>query len=169
MGVVFWGIRLNGTTMRQLIGGDWSKAKWFFRDLGIAIVFLIASILLLSVVSSAMHLGLPNNVRGFLPHTALEKSLWILLSLTAGICEEIVTRGYLQRQFTALTRSAPAAIVIQGAIFGVAHIYQGWGHVFVIFLLGCMLGGLAQWRKSLRPGIVSHFLQDATAIFQHGM
>jgi membrane protease YdiL (CAAX protease family) len=33
--------------------------------------------------------------------------------------------------------------------------------MFTIVVLGCMLGWLAQWRQSLRPGMLSHFLQDA--------
>jgi uncharacterized protein len=53
-------------------------------------------------------------------------SLWILLSISAGICEEIVFRGYLQQQFQAATRSIVAAVILQGAVFGMAHTYQGW-------------------------------------------
>lgn len=33
--------------------------------------------------------------------------------------------------------------------------------VLTIVVLGSLLGWLAQWRKSLRPGMLSHFLQDA--------
>jgi membrane protease YdiL (CAAX protease family) len=31
----------------------------------------------------------------------------------------------------------------------------------VITVFGCLFGLLAQWRQSLRPGMISHFLQDA--------
>jgi len=161
VGVVIFGIRRTGTTLRQLIGGDWSTSKSFFRDLGIGIVFLIGSFVMLGIVGHVLHAETPASVKGFLPHTLPEKSLWMFLALTAGICEEIITRGYLQRQLTALLKSAPAGIAAQGVIFGLAHVYQGWAHVFIIILLGCMLGILAYWRKSLRPGIIEHFLQDA--------
>jgi membrane protease YdiL (CAAX protease family) len=33
--------------------------------------------------------------------------------------------------------------------------------MLIIAVLGCMMGWLAQWRQSLRPGMLSHFLQDA--------
>jgi hypothetical protein len=40
--------------------------------------------------------------------------------------------------------------------------------MFTIAVLGCMLGWLAQWQKSLRPGMWSHFLQDAAGGLFHG-
>ena len=165
VGVVVFGIRLRGITLRQLIGGEWSRTRFFFRDLGISICFLFGSIFVLAVLTHALHLGPAANVRNFLPHTAAERSLWILLSLTAGICEETITRGYLQRQMTALLKSPHAGIVVQGVIFGAGHAYQGWGHVLLIAVLGCMLGWLAHWRRNLRPGILAHFLQDAVGGF----
>jgi hypothetical protein len=31
----------------------------------------------------------------------------------------------------------------------------------VVTVFGCLFGLLAQWRQSLRPGMIGHFLQDA--------
>jgi len=36
------------------------------------------------------------------PHTYLEAGLFVLLSVCAGLCEEIIFRGYLQSQFRAM-------------------------------------------------------------------
>jgi membrane protease YdiL (CAAX protease family) len=33
--------------------------------------------------------------------------------------------------------------------------------VIVIAVYGCMFGMLTWWRKSLRPGMAAHFIQDA--------
>jgi membrane protease YdiL (CAAX protease family) len=98
-----------------------------------------------------------------LPHTGAERVIWILLSITAGICEEGVFRGYLQRQFLALTQSAPVAIVLSALAFGGAHAYQGWKMAAMIGLLGAMLGGLAQWRGTVRTGMIAHAWQDTFA------
>jgi membrane protease YdiL (CAAX protease family) len=95
-----------------------------------------------------------------LPHGRVEIALWVVLSLSAGICEEFVTRGYLQKQLGGLLKNATAGLLAQGIIFGAAHAYQGSKHMFTIAVLGCMMGWLAQWRQSLRPGMLSHFLQD---------
>ena len=82
------------------------------------------------------------------------------VSVSAGICEEIVYRGYLQRQFLALTRSSIVAVLAQAVIFGLGHAYQGAKQVVVITVLGLLYGLLAWWRKSLRPGILAHAWSD---------
>jgi len=94
------------------------------------------------------------------PAGILEVSLWILLSISAGICEEIVFRGYLQNQFRAVTRSMAAAMILQGAIFGVAHSYQGWKQVIVIAALGVLYGALAAWRRNLLANMIAHAWSD---------
>ena len=108
----------------------------------------------------------PDQATAFLmPHGRMEVTLWMVMSLTAGICEEALFRGYLQRQFMALTNSAALGIILSAAAFGAAHSYQGWGHALSIGVLGLMLGALAYWRKSVRPGMISHAAQDMLAVF----
>jgi hypothetical protein len=100
------------------------------------------------------------SVGAFLPRSLVEISLWIALSLTAGFCEELVFRGYFQRQFGALTRNRAAALLLQAVLFGVAHGYQGIAAIIKITLFGVLYGALALWRRSLRPGMVAHAWSD---------
>ena len=86
--------------------------------------------------------------------------LYVMLSFTAGICEEILFRGYLQRQFAALTKSTAAGLILQGVAFGLAHGYQGKKYMLIIAVYGCLFGLLVYWRRSLRPGMTAHFVQD---------
>jgi membrane protease YdiL (CAAX protease family) len=95
------------------------------------------------------------------PRGAVEITLWIALSVTAGVCEETIFRGYLQRQFIALTKNIPAGILLSAAAFGAAHAYQGFRRVVLIGMYGAMFGVLAHWRRSIRPGIIAHAWQDA--------
>ena len=98
---------------------------------------------------------------GFLtPRGVAEVTLWVMMSLTAGFCEELVYRGYLQRQFQALTSSFTVAVLVQAVLFGIAHWYQGVKMVIVITVLGILFGILAHWRKSLRPGMIAHAWGD---------
>jgi len=94
------------------------------------------------------------------PRGPVEVILWVIMSMTAGFYEELVYRGYLQRQVIALTGSATLAIIIQSVIFGVGHWYQGGRKVIIIVVLGALYGALAHWRKSLRPGMLSHAWED---------
>src|SRR5437588_13005324 len=48
-----------------------------------------------------------------LPHRGIELTLWIALSVSAGI-------GYVQRQFMGMTKSAAADILLAAATFGAA-------------------------------------------------
>jgi membrane protease YdiL (CAAX protease family) len=95
------------------------------------------------------------------PHRGIELTLWTALSVTAGICEETIFRGYLQRQFMALTKSAPDGILLSAATFGAAHAYQGLRMVILIGLYGAMFGILACWRGSVHPGMIAHAWQDS--------
>lgn len=84
----------------------------------------------------------------------------VALAATGGFCEELIFRGYLTRQFHAWTGSNVLAILLQGVLFGLAHGY--YEKVMVLIMIqGWLLGLLAYWRKSLRPGMLAHGLQDA--------
>lgn len=160
-GLSAWGIRMKGVSISSVIGGRWSTPKLFLRDLGIAAVFLVVSNVVLAGLSAVLRPGPNANITRMLPHGRIEIVLWIFLSLSAGICEEFVTRGYLQQQLGGILKNATAGLIAQGILFGAAHAYQGPKLMFTIVVLGCMMGWLAQWRQSLRPGMLSHFLQDA--------
>src|SRR2546430_739229 len=105
--------------------------------------------------------ALGHNTQFMLPHRGIELTFWIALSVTAGICEETIFRGYLQRQFMALTKNAPAGILLSAATFGAAHAYQGFRMVILIGLYGSMFGTLAYWHGSVRPGMIAHAWQDS--------
>jgi membrane protease YdiL (CAAX protease family) len=148
------------TALRELIGLRWAGRAAFVRTVLITIVFWF----IWEGSERAMHRLLgpsdTSNVTSMLPRTALEIFVWILVSISAGICEEFVYRGYLQRQFAAITRSGAAAIVLQAIVFGVSHGYQGWKQVVIISVFGVLFGLLAQWRRSLVPGMAAHAWGD---------
>ena len=90
----------------------------------------------------------------------------MLVALSAGFCEELVFRGYFQRQFHALTGSAAAAVGLQALVFGVGHFYEGAWAVAQITAYGLLFGLLAAWRKSLRPGMLAHAWSDIFAVIR---
>ena len=105
-------------------------------------------------------LGGTNAAQGLLPQGLLESLVWIPLALSAGFCEELVFRGYLQKQFQAVTGNAGLAVFFQAIVFGVGHLYEGIAPVGLITLYGVLYGLLAVWRKSLRPGMTAHAWSD---------
>lgn len=159
---VIWGVRRHGGALSAVLGDRWSGARELGRDLGVAAVYWVVTLIALAVISHLLGMnGLPDSVRFLLPRGWLEIVLWVALSVTAGICEEAIFRGYLQRQFLALTQNAPAAIALGAVAFGAGHAYQGARSAVLISLYGAMFGSLAHWRKTVRPGMIAHAWQDS--------
>jgi hypothetical protein len=158
LAVVLAGVWGHGSSLLTVLGERWKSVEKFLRDLGIAVLFLMVTIALGSVFGHAK--GDASAARAILPQGRTEMWLWMALSLTAGICEEAIYRGYFQRQFIALTKNVPAGIVLSAALFGAAHLYQGISQALQIGLLGVLGGIVAYWCKSVRPGMIAHTLQD---------
>ena len=162
-----WGLGLRpaGKSLRDIIGGKWNHWGDFWLDVGIALGFWVAVVGMLA----ALRIAIGNNkegleaVRALVPRTYAEMVAWVVLSVAAGFCEELIFRGYLQRQFLALTGKAEFAIVLQAIVFGAAHLYQGWKGAVTIAVYGALFGILAAWRSSLRPGMLQHAFQDTAA------
>ena len=159
---VIYGIQRRGVTFRELVGPRWSTPGKVFLDIGIGIGFLLVSLLALGLVGRLLHnTSSLESVRFMAPRGFLEMTVWMLLSITAGICEETIFRGYLQRQFIAWSKVPAVGIVVSGALFGAVHIYQGADHAIAIAVLGVLLGVLAVMRRSLKTGMISHAVQDS--------
>jgi membrane protease YdiL (CAAX protease family) len=158
---IWFGIRRRGIRLGELIGGSWPSLGAVLRDLGVAVLFLVVSNVVLTVLALLLRATPNRAIRSVFPNGQTEVVLYLLLAMTAGICEEIIFRGYLQRQFAALTKSKTGGLMLQSVAFGVAHGYQGQKYVLIIAVFGCLFGFLAHWRRSLRPGMAAHFLQDA--------
>lgn len=160
--LVVAGVRFRGASILIVLGDHWHSFRQVLRDIGIAIGFWIVAALLLWVFGWLLSITTQgSNTQFMLPHRGRELTAWIALSVTAGICEEAIFRGYLQRQFMALTKSAPAGILLSAAVFGLAHVYQGFRMVILISLYGAMFGILAYWRGNVRPGMIAHAWQDS--------
>lgn len=160
---VWVGLHRKGVQLSEITGERWRTAKHVLRDAAIALPFWVIwdrTAWLLHVVLGESH---AKSVDSVLPQNMLETLLWIGLSISAGICEELAFRGYLQRQIRALGVGMAAAVLGQGLVFGAAHAYQGWKNVVVITVLGVLYGALAAWRKNLAPGILAHAWSDVYA------
>jgi CAAX protease family protein len=164
---VYLGIRKR-MKLRDLIGGRWADAGDFLLDVIIAAGFWLAAVAVLGAGAKLMHLdqsgkfdALRRTIGFLIPGTSLELFVWCCVSATAGICEEIIFRGYLQRQFAAATGSMLAGVLLSATVFGAAHGYEGGPRMLLIGVYGLMFGLLAWWRKSLRPGMIAHAWHDA--------
>jgi membrane protease YdiL (CAAX protease family) len=150
-------------SLRDLIGGRWRTLRDVATDVLIGLVMWGAWSMVSLAWSSWAGADPAASIGSLMPHRPHEIALWIALSLSAGFSEELVFRGYLQGQFEALTGSAPLAVALQAALFGVSHGYQGVQSCMRITVYALLFGALAAWRRSLRPGMVAHAWTDIAA------
>jgi CAAX protease family protein len=158
---IWWGLSRRGIRLSDIVAGSWANPLYFLRDLCLGIAFLlIFGFALLQGLSYLLKPETPKAMLTMMPQNWSEMILWVLMALTAGFCEEVIFRGYLQRQFSTLTRSLVGGIVLQAVVFGLSHGYQGWKLMLLISIYGICFGVFARWRRSLRPGMLAHALQD---------
>ena len=157
------GLRRRGIAVLQLIGGRWPNLRAVLVDILLALGIWA---LWMGISFGLQRFAGPNHaasISPMLPRGAAEALLWVMVSISAGISEELTFRGYLQRQFTALTGCVPVAFILQILVFGIAHAYQGAQACLACALYGVLFTLLALWRKNLRPGIIAHAWTDAVA------
>lgn len=162
-------VRNRGFTLWDVIGGRWRSWKNAFLDVAICIPFLAVW----EGAAWLMHwiLG-PDSAKSvgtMLPEGWLEVLLWIAVSISAGICEEIIFRGYFQKQLAAYTGSVAIAVVLQGILFGIGHSYQGLKQMTLISILGILYGAFAAWRRNLRANMIAHAWTDIWAGWLNGL
>lgn len=105
-------------------------------------------------------------LRNILPHSKAEKRSWILLSLTAGICEEAIFRGFLFFYFQEiLDVSLYGSVILSSVIFGLSHLYQGTSNIVRTGIVGLLLGITYAVTSSLLVPILLHIVLDLGGLY----
>ena len=102
------------------------------------------------------------SVEFLLPHDRGEHRWFTALSITAGVCEELLYRGFLiwaLRAFIGLG----GAIVVGIALFGGGHLYQGWRGVLKTGAVGAVMTGIVFAGGWVIPAMLVHALVDLSA------
>ena len=187
---VVFGLRLRKIPFRSLLGSFSSGFRSIAMDLAIALVFWFCSLMVLGSLGIAWtgvqaaldHRPQATHMAGqplapdasqtralralgqLAPSNGGEMAAWALLCLLVGFVEEVVFRGYLQRQFVAFARGGVVAgVVLSAAVFGGAHSYQGVRNMFLLAVFGLLFSALALYRRSLRAGMFAHSWHDLIA------
>lgn len=126
---------------------------------------LAATAVLFRFAGSTLREVLRQQARGFLallPTTRRERVTFAFLAVTAGICEEVLFRGfgisYVRWLWPGATHAA--LIAVTSIVFGLAHLYQGPRGVVLTGIVGAMLASLTLSTGTLVPAMVLHALLD---------
>ena len=159
---------VSGRPLERLMILEWLPTGWWT---GVAwAVVLLACVLLVAQVTAVWgnEAGLSSlrkqmtTVEGYLPHTPVELKLFLAASLAAGICEEIVYRGYLLAYFDGLVGPA-GAVLASTFLFGLGHAYQGAAGIVRTGVVGLLCAGAYVVTGSLLAPILLHVVIDATS------
>jgi Predicted metal-dependent membrane protease len=143
LGLTYLGIRFSRMRFRDVIGGRWNTVEDFLLDVAIAVGFWMLLLGVVAGIAMALHLNQPGTmdegrktIQAIGPKNGAELALFIFMSTAAGFVEEIVYRGYFQRQFSTLLRNAWMGMIASAILFGLSHGYEGAKRMFIIFVMG---------------------------------
>jgi uncharacterized protein len=163
--LVWWGLHLRRTPLREVLGLRRSGAREWARDFGIALLFWLIAMVLLGAIATLLrlfHLAPPQKaIIALAPQNLAEVLVWIALCCTAGFVEEFVFRGYLLQQFASIRGNIWIGVVASSLLFGCSHGYEGIGGMIAITAYGAMFCLLAIRRGSLRAGMIAHAWHDS--------
>lgn len=94
-----------------------------------------------------------------LPHTCAERWRFHAVSVTAGVCEEILFRGFLLWYFSVWVGVWPAAI-LSSIVFGIGHVYLGVRQIPNTAAIGLVMAAFAILSGSLWPAMLLHAAID---------
>jgi membrane protease YdiL (CAAX protease family) len=161
--LVYYFLKNEGESLKNIIGPFKNKI-WLLIIIIISLIGL--SILLFQIIEPIMSdvlygQGMWNQMINEYKRIPLTLALYSILitPLTAGICEEIIWRGYLQsRLIHKLRNKIWTAIIIQAVLFGLWHSVSI--HTLFTAIFGFIYGLIFIKIKRLIPIMVSHWLSD---------
>ncbi len=145
-------------------GQQFGRAPW---TVGVTFAVVISVFLLtrwhgnqLSKTDPDRLKSLLKNVQFVLPTSPAERPVFVVVAITAGICEELLFRGWLVNFFAAGFGHLWLAVILSSILFGTAHLYQGPRAVPSTAFLGLVFALLFVATGSLLPGQGLHTFID---------
>jgi membrane protease YdiL (CAAX protease family) len=151
------------------------SANMLGENMGDANLTVVATIALLAVFALLVYLNIrqlrraePEKLEAelaplkrFLPGNRPEYAVFMIIAFTAGICEELLYRGWLQNLLAWATGSVWIGLVLGAAVFGCGHAYQGKNGMIQSGVIGLIFGAALILTKSLVAGQILHVTIDA--------
>ena len=155
----------------------WLLAGRPFSEMGISSPYidpLVMGLTLLFIVAYVVETATELNQEGkneeilqsapFLPQNNEEFLSFSFLAFSAGVCEEVVYRGFLVSYLmTVISDSILAfnvAVIFPAVIFGVVHMYQGPKSVLKIAIMSLLFSTIFIFSQSLLIVVVLHIAVD---------
>lgn len=102
------------------------------------------------------------SIRAMMPEDDRDRRWFGAVSVTAGICEEVVYRGFLLGVASALG-GVWIGILVSSLVFGLGHAYQGPAGMLRVAGIGLALAGITVLTGSLWAAMLIHAVLDITS------
>jgi membrane protease YdiL (CAAX protease family) len=165
-GIALWFIKTERESVREVIGPVMDR-PWLTAFLTIALLgFSLALFQLVQPLVTKLIYGPEAWERVLSGFRRLWQSIGayslVVPPITAGVCEELVWRGYLLTRFERLLRRTWMAILLQAIFFGLWH----GASLFTLFsvIMGLVAGFVYAKTRTLVPIMVSHWLADLSGL-----
>jgi hypothetical protein len=172
--ILAW-LKLRGEPLADY--GLFPPRSWL-ASIGIAVATMVAMYLYMGLVNpyvldalkpwigSGVHLERFDALKG---NGRLYFEILPMVWLSAGFTEEVLFRGFLFNRLLMILGRGPVpfavAALIQGALFSIGHIYQGWPGVVQVMMISFFLLFASRILKgNLWPAILMHGMVDSLAL-----
>jgi len=171
-GLMLWIGAILVITSWNITAKPWSHLGINWPEFSTLSIYLIIALLAIYIIDTAVSTYQyqkgkkidDEDMLSIMPQNWTEYSHFIFLAVSAGICEEIVFRGFLINYMSEVLPSNAynliMSIIIPGMIFSISHFYQRFLNVFKIFSLSILFGAIFVLTKSLLIVAILHALVD---------
>jgi uncharacterized protein len=146
------------------LGIEWIQSNPIVWILSITILFFYFGDILYGYINKNYLKSRMDEMQYIIPVNWVEFKPYIFLAFSAGICEEIVFRGFLITYIFYYIGDMPygqwIAMVIPALVFSLSHLYQGWWAVLKIFIIALLFGAIFIFSGSLILVILIHIFID---------
>jgi membrane protease YdiL (CAAX protease family) len=168
--IIFLFVYLAAYLEKTGMAGLGFKRFRFPLDLVWAFAFFLGALVVIEVLAlalAALGLPMPGEIAFLIPQNTWGRIIWVIVSFTAGFCEEGMFRGYLLTRLRTLGKfnSWWIPVIISSVAFGACHAYQGWAGFILTAVYGAMFAWLYIRTGTIWPCVIAHTFQDIMALF----
>jgi membrane protease YdiL (CAAX protease family) len=159
--LALWRIgRVPATSLGLVAPGSWA---WTTVAICVIVAALAWSSLRVRPKAERIRKKVQDGIGTLIPDSHQERSWWGVVSLGAGVSEELVYRGFLLYYLSVFLPQINSLerVLLISLVFGLAHIYQGWQGAVAAGIMGLILAGFYVMTGSLILPIVIHAATDS--------
>jgi len=158
-----WTSRMNHLALSDL--GEQTGNP--FRTIVICAILAAIFLLLVGIQQAQKKKATPEQLekalagaKRLMPNNSTERAVWVVVSISAGVCEELLYRGWVLSFFAAALGSVWLGLLISSVLFGFAHVYQGRSAILGTGIVGAVFAIVYVVCGSLIPGQLLHTAMD---------